>query len=132
MMILIQQYFQRFGYGGFIKFDKNSTASDRHLIFDDGRTIFKATPNFWDPIARLRDMDATNITAQAISPIPFAFNYGIKSQDALETSKFFNDSIAHIVRHDKERFVGLGTLPMQHTAAAVQVTQIEFKSCISL
>lgn len=90
-------------------------------MFDDGRTIFKTTPNFWDPVARLQDMDAANIQTQAISPMPTVFYYGIKEQDAIETSKFFNDSIALVTKHNNERFVGLGTLPMQDTAAAVQV-----------
>jgi hypothetical protein len=50
---------------------------------------------------------------QVLSIIPVLFYYWAKSEDALETSRFFNDYIAEIVSRYPERFIGIGTVPLQ-------------------
>ena len=48
-----------------------------------------------------------------------------KPEDTLDLCKILNDDLAATVRKYPTRFVGLGTLPMQHAALAVE----ELKRC---
>ena len=60
-------------------------------------------------------MDQTGVDIQVLSTIPVLFNYWAKASEGLDTSRFFNDHIAETVSSNPKRFIGLGTLPMQHT-----------------
>jgi aminocarboxymuconate-semialdehyde decarboxylase len=57
---------------------------------------------------------------QVLSTIPVLFSYWARPQDTLDVSRFLNDHIADVVRRYPERFIGLGTVPMQSTEHAVK------------
>lgn len=92
------------------------------MIYDDGKFFRRIHANCWDPLVRIAEMDATNVQMQALSPVPVLFNYWAPGSDALETARFFNDNIAALVKTHPDRFVALGTLPMQEPALAVKVS----------
>jgi aminocarboxymuconate-semialdehyde decarboxylase len=83
--------------------------------------------NCWDPAVRTKEMDMTAVSTQVLSTIPVLFNYFAKPEHALETSRFFNDHIAQCVAHHPDRFIGIGTVPMQDVDTAIR----EMERCVS-
>jgi aminocarboxymuconate-semialdehyde decarboxylase len=82
--------------------------------------------NCFDASRRLKEMDDTQVTVQVLSTIPVLFNYWAKPNDALETSRYFNDYIAETVAKHPGRFIGLGTVPLQDTFLAIK----EMERCV--
>ncbi len=82
--------------------------------------------NCWDPAVRTKEMDMTTVDKQVLSTIPVLFNYFAKPEHALETSRFFNDHIAQCVDHHPNRFIGIGTVPLQDVDTAIK----EMERCI--
>ncbi|HUK06453.1 MAG TPA: amidohydrolase family protein [Stellaceae bacterium] len=72
---------------------------------------------------RLHTMDKLGIDVQAISPAPNQYYYWTDPELCRETSRLINDNIAGIVGAHPDRFVGLGTVPLQ--APALAVTELE-------
>ena len=68
---------------------------------------------------RLASMDADGIDMQAISPSPGHYNYHLPAELVRDTSRMVNDHIAEVVAGNPERFVGMGTLPLQDCDMAV-------------
>lgn len=73
---------------------------------------------------RLRDMDHMGVDIQAISPAPNQTNYWAEPGMGAELSRMVNERIAQIVAGTPERFVGLGTVPLQN--ADLAVTELEY------
>lgn len=68
---------------------------------------------------RLRDMDKAGIDIQAISPAPFQYFYWTEPDLGLQTAQLVNNRIAEIAQGHPDRFVGLGTVPLQAPDLAV-------------
>src|SRR5260370_3813114 len=85
-----------------------------------GKVVREITDQAWDPLKRISDMDRERVDKQVISPIPMTFCYFAPLNAALELSKFQNEFIAQTVAEHPERFIGLGTVPLQNTEAAIQ------------
>lgn len=77
-------------------------------------------PNCWEPKERMMDMDETGVDIQVLSTIPVLFNYWAKPEHGLETSRFFNDHIAQCVDLYPEKFIGLGTVPLQDVDLSIK------------
>lgn len=73
---------------------------------------------FWDPSARIAEMDALGTDVQVVSPIPVALTYWADGTDALRFARAQNDHIAEVVADSGGRLLGLGTVPLQAPAAA--------------
>lgn len=67
---------------------------------------------------RLRDMDRDGIDIQAISPSP-QYYYWAEPELGREAARLVNNRIAEIVASHPDRFVGMGTVPLQAPALAV-------------
>jgi len=67
---------------------------------------------------RLKDMDRLGIDIQAISPAP-QYYYWADAEHGREVARLVNNRIAEIVASHPDRFVGLGTVPLQAPALAV-------------
>ncbi|MBV9816063.1 MAG: amidohydrolase, partial [Alphaproteobacteria bacterium] len=65
------------------------------------------------PEKRIEDMDRMGIDIQAISPAPRQTYYGANPDLGLAASRATNDFIAEICGRYPDRFVGLGTVPLQ-------------------
>jgi aminocarboxymuconate-semialdehyde decarboxylase len=66
---------------------------------------------------RLREMDATGVDMQVISPsIMQQCSYSFEPQEALELDRRSNDRVAEIVAQHKDRLIGLGSLPLHDVA----------------
>ncbi|MGI9351041.1 MAG: amidohydrolase family protein [Rhizobiaceae bacterium] len=76
-------------------------------------------PKLIDPLVRIQDMDAQGVDIQALSPSPYQYNYAYPADFARETSQVVNNRIAEFVASYPDRFVGLGTVPLQNAEIAV-------------
>jgi len=68
---------------------------------------------------RLKDMDRMGIDIQALSTSPSQYFYRLEADLGRQTSRLINENLAEIVAGNTDRFVALGTLPMQEPALAV-------------
>ena len=76
---------------------------------------------------RLREMDATGVDLQVISPsIMQQCTYALDPQEALETDRHSNDRVAELVAQHKDRLIGLGSLPLHDVALAAS----ELERCV--
>ena len=69
---------------------------------------------------RLADMDKMGIDVQAISTSPMQYYYRIEPELCQQTSRTINENLASIVAAHPDRFVALGTVPMQEPELAVR------------
>jgi aminocarboxymuconate-semialdehyde decarboxylase len=117
---------ERYGYGGFISLCHCDSCSADMLR--DGEKFRTIGHNCWDPEVRIAECDASGVTTQALSTIPVMFSYWAKPEHALDLSRFLNDHIAGVCHAHPGRFVGLGTVPMQAPALAIQ----ELERCMAI
>ena len=96
------------------------------MMMDD-RFFREIEDNCWDPRTRMHECDHHQVGVQVLSTVPVMFSYWAKPEDTLDLSQFLNDHIAGIVSAYPDRFIGLGTLPMQSPALAVK----ELERCIN-
>jgi aminocarboxymuconate-semialdehyde decarboxylase len=76
--------------------------------------------------ARLQDMDRMGIDIQAVSPAPNQCCYWAEPGLGAELSRLVNDRLAEIAATWPDRFVGLGTVPLQNADLAV----VELERCV--
>ena len=108
----------KYGYPGFVRLDHYKPCCARMMIGD--RVFREVQENVWEPRKRMEEMDAAGVSMQVLSTVPVMFSYWAKPEDALDLSRILNEHIADVVRKDPERFVGLGTIPMQDPDLAGQ------------
>lgn len=121
----LPRWAQQFGYGGFIELDHHAPCRAR-MLRDDGTLFREIEANCWDPATRLAECDAVGVDVQVLSTIPVLFAYHTQPQHGLDVARFLNDHLAGVCRDQPQRFVGLGTLPMQAPDLAVQ----ELERCV--
>jgi aminocarboxymuconate-semialdehyde decarboxylase len=76
--------------------------------------------------ARLRDMDRTGIDMQAVSPAPNQTYYWTEPGLGADLARTVNDRLAEIVATWPDRFVALGTVPLQN----VELALAELERCM--
>lgn len=75
---------------------------------------------------RLQDMDRLGIDVQAISPSPGQYYYFADPETGQMAAHTVNDSIAAAVATHPDRFVGMGTVPLQNVQMAIE----EMRRCV--
>ncbi len=120
----IPNWFEKFGYGDFIRLEHHKPCCAKMIKGD--KVFREIEENCWNPHARMKEMDMTDVTMQVLSTIPVLFNYWAKPAHGLETSRFFNDHIAQCAAYNPSRFIGLGTLPLQDIDLSIK----EMERCV--
>ena len=115
---------KKFGYGEFIHLEHRNCEA----CMMKGDKLFRVVENnCFEVDLRLKEMDETQVTMQVLSTIPVLFNYWAKAVDGYETSRFFNDHIAESVIKHPDRFIGIGTVPLQDIDLAIK----EMERCVN-
>ena len=79
-----------------------------------GKVVQDPMPSeIWDVDLRLRDMDANNVDVQVLSPTVFTFYYGQEPALSLACAAIQNEEIAAVMKSNPDRFLGLGSVPLQ-------------------
>src|SRR3990172_6975557 len=69
--------------------------------------------NRWPPTRRIEAMDELGVDVQLVSPTDSFYQYRREPEVTERIARACNDEVAEMVRAHPERFLGLGTLPMQ-------------------
>jgi aminocarboxymuconate-semialdehyde decarboxylase len=77
--------------------------------------------------ARLKDMDRMGVDIQAISPAPYQYYYFAEPGLGAELARDVNEGIAKLVAAHPDRFVGLGSVPLQNAELAVRELEYAVK-----
>lgn len=77
-------------------------------------------PKFSQVAVRLRDMDRMGIDVQVLSPAPIQYFYFTEPELGAQISRDINQSIALVVEQRPDRFVGMGTIPLQNVDLAIR------------
>ncbi len=114
----LPRWSEKFGYGGFIRLEHHKPCCAR--MMKDDEFFREIQSNCWDPAVRIDECNHHHVDVQVLSTIPVLFSYWARPQDGYDVSRFLNDHIAGVVQRYPDRFIGLGTLPMQSTERAVK------------
>jgi aminocarboxymuconate-semialdehyde decarboxylase len=83
-------------------------------------------PKLTDIAIRLKDMDRMGIDIQAVSPAPHQTYYWTEPGMGAELARAQNERLAEIVAQHPDRFVALGTVPLQDASLAIA----ELEHCV--
>src|ERR1044072_7335259 len=106
--------------------DHNPTQYDPNVKFANALTretnqkqMRDRAPKLSSIEVRLKDMDRMGIDIQAVSPAPMQTYYRTNPGDGAQLARQVNERLAEIVGKWPDRFVGLGTVPLQDPDLAV-------------
>ncbi len=68
---------------------------------------------------RLKDMDRMGVDIQAVCPAPYHYFYFTPPDEGAALAREVNEGIANLVATHPDRFVGLGSVPLQNPEMAV-------------
>ena len=92
------------------------------------RQMQDRAPKLSDIEVRLKDMDRMGIDIQAVSPAPNQTYYWTEPGLGAELARMVNERLAQIVAAHPDRFVGLGTVPLQDPGLAVSELEFAIKN----
>ena len=86
-------------------------------LYEDGRKGIRRPS---DPVLRAKDMDRDGVQAEVLYGILGAATRLDDHEAATEMFRIYNDWLAHFIRHDPDRYIGLACLPYGDIDAAVK------------
>jgi len=75
---------------------------------------------------RLKDMDRMGVDIQVVAPAPYHYFYFTEPAYGAELAREVNEGIANVVAQHPDRFVGMGSVPLQNAELAVK----ELEYCV--
>jgi aminocarboxymuconate-semialdehyde decarboxylase len=116
----LPDFASRFGYGNFIRLEPCKASSDVEMRTGEGKLFRRVGPNCFPTDTRIAEMRSHQVDVQVLSTVPVLFSYWAKPQDGLTVCRFLNDHLASVVSENRQRYVGLGTVPLQAPELAVK------------
>jgi aminocarboxymuconate-semialdehyde decarboxylase len=110
----------KYGYGGFIELKPSEIEGNFKMYLDDGTFFREVKKNCYDPDAILPEMDEYGVDKMVLCTIPVLFNYWAKPAHTADWASFLNEHITSVQEHVSNRFIGLGTLPVQEMRLAIK------------
>lgn len=83
-------------------------------------------PKLMGVVDRLKDMDKMGVDIQAVAPAPYHYFYFTEAELGASLAREVNDGIANVVAGHPERFIGMGSVPLQNADMAVK----ELEYCV--
>jgi aminocarboxymuconate-semialdehyde decarboxylase len=124
----LPRFAERFGGPrGFIHIDEVPGSCRRRMVKDDGTLFREVEDNCFASQARLDDLNRTDVTMQVLSTVPVLFSYWAKPVETNQIAQFLNDDLAETCAQQSDRYVGLGTLPLQDPELACR----ELERCVN-
>ncbi|MDI3313805.1 MAG: amidohydrolase family protein [Mycobacterium sp.] len=111
--------------GSFPRVERTGERSARIIV--DGRGYRDIDDACWSADTRVSDMDAEGIAVQVLSPIPVTLCHEQPASGAAILARAQNDFLATLVASAPQRFLALGTVPMQDPPSAIR----ELTRCIT-
>jgi aminocarboxymuconate-semialdehyde decarboxylase len=116
---------ERHGIKGFVQLDHHRPGRARMMRC--GACFREIEENSWSAEQRLLECDGVGVDVQVLSTVPVMFSYWTKAEVATELARFLNDHIAEMVAAHPDRFIGLGTVPLQDAEASIR----ELDRCVN-
>mgnify|MGYP003385681615 CR=1 FL=1 len=91
------------------------------------RQMRDRTPKLTGIEERIRDMDRMGVDIQAVCPAPYHYFYFTEPDEGASLAREVNEGIASLVAGHPDRFVGLGSVPLQNAELAVQELEYAVK-----
>lgn len=115
---------QKFGQDRWPVLEKKCSCGADIMV--SGKLFREVTDQVWSAEKRIEDMNREGVDIQVLSPVPVTFSYWAPIEQALYMAQYQNDFIAETVKQYPNRFIGLGTVPLQDSETAIQ----EMKRCM--
>ncbi len=101
------------------------------MVLDNGQLSVTSEIGFrpglgagaYDPLARIKALDAMSIDLQAISPSPILLFYWEEAAVAAHFSRKQNEAIQEIAQKYPDRFVGFGSVPLQSVGESIAIAR---------
>ncbi|WOQ17251.1 amidohydrolase family protein [Raineyella sp. W15-4] len=92
-------------------------------VYHRGRPYRLLDERAWSPAARLRDMDASDVAVQVLSPTPVTLCQDAGVEEATELATHQNAFLTSLVAAAPDRFVAFGHVPFQVPATAAAMLE---------
>jgi aminocarboxymuconate-semialdehyde decarboxylase len=108
------------------KYDPTTVFADDLTRATNVKQMKTRAPKLTGVTERLQDMDRMGVDIQAICPAPYQFFYWTEADYGAELAREVNEGIAQIAADRPDRFVGMGSVPLQDSQLAIR----ELNHCV--
>ena len=108
------------------KYDPTTVFADDLTRKTNVKQMKTRAPKLTGVTERLQDMDRMGVDIQAICPAPYQFFYWTEADYGAELAREVNEGIAQIAADRPDRFVGMGSVPLQDSQLAIR----ELNHCV--
>ena len=102
------------------QYDPTTVFADAITRETNVKQMATRAPKLTGVTQRLKDMDRMGVDIQAVCPAPYHFFYWTEAAYGAELAREVNEGIAKVVADTPDRFVGMGSVPLQNAELAIK------------